>query len=360
MFARNTKGWIGFDIGATSVKAAQLVRSGQTYRLHAAAIVPRSERWPVAALNESEARSSADEISAAASLCEHLVGKNAATVLPAGACDLRQIDAPAAKRTGDKPDLVRAIEVETQRSMRDRVFDWWPMSSHGGKINIVIAPRAWSDRVSADVGASGWHCRVIDALPWALARAARLVNPSRSHGPIAALDWAYGRSTVCLVHNGVPTLVRSLKDCGYHSVIAAVASNLRMSEADAETLLHRYGLGSKANNSGVAALDARADTSAASTVIEDIVDQPVAHLALEILRTLDYWRGVTRGQAPETMYIFGGGGAIAGAGPRLTELLGLPVQPWQMPIEEAAWELPLPACLFGAAAGLSALAWEAA
>ncbi|HEX6963247.1 MAG TPA: hypothetical protein VF175_15375 [Lacipirellula sp.] len=359
MFARQTTGWIGFDIGATSVKAAQVVRAGGVYRIRSAAIVPRSERWPLTAFAEDEARSSADEISAAGSLCERLAGRNAAALLPIGACDVVQMDAPAAKRSGDRPDFARAIEVETQRSMRDRVFEWWPTGAHPGKINVVAAPRAWSDRICADVTASRWNCRVIDALPWALARAASLAKQPDGNRPIAALDWAHGRSTICLVQSGVPVLVRSLKDCGYQNVIGTVAANLRMSEADAETLLQRFGLSSEPGSNAANSPVEHTGRAASTSVIEDILDQPLTHLAQELRRTLDYWRGVTRGQTPETIYIFGGGGALAGVGSRLSQLLGLPVQPWRLQVEDAAAEFMPPSCLFGAAVGLSALAWEA-
>jgi type IV pilus assembly protein PilM len=359
MLARQTTGWVGFDIGATSVKAAQVVRTAAGCRIRAAAIVPRSERWPITAFAESEARSSADEIRAAASLCNHLAGTTAASLLPVAACDLIQMDAPVAKRTGDHPDLVRAIEAECQRSLRDRVFDYWPVAASSGKLNVITAPRTWSDRISADVADSGWRCRVIDGLPWALARAASLVHRSESGRPIAALDWAYGRSTVCLVQHGVPVLVRSLKECGYQDVIASVAANLRMSEQDAESLLQRFGLAGGGSERDSTAPRPPAERQAAAAVIEDILEHPLTLLANELRRTLDYWRGVTRGQSPESIYIFGGGGALAGVGPRLSDSLGVSVQPWELPTDDAAAEYTPPPCLLGAAVGLSALAWEA-
>ena len=67
----------------------------------------------------------------------------------------------------------------------------------------------------------------------------------------------------------------------------------------------------------------------------------------------------TRGQAPETIYLFGGGGTLQGVGPRLSEQLNMPVLPWQLPIDSRAGSENLPpTCLLGAAVGLSALAWE--
>jgi Tfp pilus assembly PilM family ATPase len=336
-------GWIGFDLGATSVKVAQVVRTDAGPRIRSAAIVPRAERWAPGALTEDRPRTSADEIKSSASLCDRLHGANAASILPVAVCDVVQMDAPAAKR-GGAVDLLRAIEAETHRPMRDRVVDSWPVSLQPGKINVVAAPRAWSDQVSADVAAAGWNCRVIDALPWALARAASLNSGVEAGKPIAALDWGYGKSTITLVHNGVPVHVRSLKDCAFQTILEKISQGLRLDERDAELLLQKQGLATNSTRS--------------ASVIDDLLDQPLARLTQELRRTLDFWRGITRGKLPEAIFIFGGGGTLAGIGHRLTEQLGIRVDPWQLPAEESADAAQMPpACLLGAAIGLSAVAW---
>jgi Tfp pilus assembly PilM family ATPase len=191
-------------------------------------------------------------------------------------------------------------------------------------------------------------------LPWALARAAALAHPDSAQ-PIAALDWAYGKSIICLVSHGVPVLVRSLKDCGYQSVAESIAKGLRMSSSDAESLLLKFGLKASADDANAAG------QVGAESVIDDLLHPPINHLIHELHRTFDYWRGVTRGQSPAAVYLFGGGGTLAGVGPRLTEQLGLPVHPWRLPFDSRASTANMPpACLLGAAVGLSALAWEGA
>jgi Tfp pilus assembly PilM family ATPase len=186
----------------------------------------------------------------------------------------------------------------------------------------------------------------VDALPWTLARAATLAAPETAQ-PIAALDWAYGKSTICLVQKGVPVLVRSLKNCAFQDVLTTIADGLRVDERDAELLLQKHGL-QPLQEKG------RGD------VIGELLEGPITRLTQELLRTLEFWRGATRGQAPATIYVFGGGGTIAGIGERLTQRVGVPIESWRLPLEnstDAAW-MP-PACLLGVAAGLSALAWEA-
>jgi Tfp pilus assembly PilM family ATPase len=342
-------GWVGFDIGATSVKAAQLVRKDGVYEIRSAALVSRKPRWTTAKLAEDKPLTSADELRSAGSMCEHLAGNAAAAVLPAALCDIIQMDAPTGKRHGSAPDLLRAVEAETHRSMRDHVYDTWPVTVQNGKINVVAAPRAWSDQISADVAAGGWNCQVIDALPWALARAASLVAP-HAEGLYAALDWGYGKTTMCLVRQGVPALVRSLKDCAFQDVLDAVSQRLRLDQRDAEILLRKHGL----------EMDETAETLRSYGLIEDLLAEPVTRLVQEIRRTIGYWQGITRGKTPEAIYLFGGGGTLAGVDRRLSEMLGTTVESWTLPIYRAgdADAIP-PACLLGAAAGLSALAWEA-
>ncbi|MBA3482917.1 MAG: hypothetical protein H0T51_14000 [Pirellulales bacterium] len=357
MLAHQKTGWIGFDLGATSVKVAQVVRTDAGPRIRSAAIVPRAERWAPGALTDDRPRSSADEIRCSASLCDRLHGANAASILPVTVCDVVQMEAPAAKR-GGAVDLLRAMEAETHRTMRDRVVDSWPVSLQPGKINVVAAPRAWSEQISADVAAAGWNCRVIDALPWALARAASLNSGVDAGTPVAALDWGYGKSTITLVHNGVPVHVRSLKDCAFQTILETISRGLRLDEGDAELLLQKHGLTTASG--GIRSAELAASPAPGSSVIDDLLEQPLNRLTLELRRTLDFWRGITRGKLPEAIFIFGGGGTLAGIGDRLTEQLGIRVGPWQLPAEEPADAAQLPpACLLGAAIGLSAVAWEA-
>jgi actin-like ATPase involved in cell morphogenesis len=97
----------------------------------------------------------------------------------------------------------------------------------------------------------------------------------------------------------------------------------------------------------------------ASSLIEDMIREPLGQLVDEIRRTFSYWQGLLRGKLPEAVYLFGGGGAIRGLDGYLRDSLKLAVEPWTLPYENAAEDEMPPACLLGAAAGVSAAAWEA-
>jgi Tfp pilus assembly PilM family ATPase len=340
-------GWIGFDLGAASDKAGQVMRKGGEFYIRSAAIVPRAERWSIDDLTSGEPRSSADEMRAAASVCGNLAGNVAGAVLPVALCELAQVDVPAGQRWG-RNELVRAAEAETQQSLADRVVDWWPGTLRPNRMNVVAAPRTWSERVSADVAAAGRHCRLLDALPWALARAVGMVEAGEPDRTAIAFDWGCSSATLCLIHQRTPALTRQLHDAGYQRLIDAVGQELRVDERDADRLLQKYGL------TGPGA------PAAPTSAIEYAAAEPLERLERELKRTLSYWNGQARNAAPAVIYLFGGGASIPGVDRRLSQATNLEVRIWSLPAESADQAAWLPSAhLLGPALGLSALAWEA-
>ncbi|RIK86937.1 MAG: hypothetical protein DCC67_02420 [Planctomycetota bacterium] len=355
MVLASKQGWMGFDIGAAGVKAAQLVRRNGAYCIRSAAFAPRRQAWPEPWLATEPPRPSGDEVSCAASLCETVRGRSAAALMPAAACETFSLAAPAGKR-GHEHGLASALAIEAQRPMHDCVFAAWPTGLQAGQINAVAAARSWSDQVTADVASSGWRCRLIDALPWALARAVALMAPDATQGTVAALDWGYGRATMCLIHHGVPAMVRILKDCAFRTTLEALARALRLDERDADAALRRFGLG------GCALADDSCEPPADATtrsIIAELLEPELARLVHEIRRTLAYWQGATRGRCPDAVYLFGGGCTLADFDQRLSSQLALRAERWRLPLERPDDEHTLPpTCLLGVAAALSALAWE--
>ncbi len=345
MLRTRKTGWIGFDLGATSVKAAQAVRLAGEYFIRAAAVIPRPERWDAAMLTEGTPRTSVDELRAAISVGDRFSGAAASIVLPMPLCEVAQVDAAIAEKRGAAA-LLRAIEAETHQTLEDHVVDWRPSPLKPDRLNVVTAPRRWSDQVSADVAAAGRHCRAIDALPWALARAVGMVHRVDPPTAAVAVDWGHSTATACLVHGGAPALVRRLKDCGYQTIVAAAQSELRLDERDAEALLQKYGLSCPGASAQCAA------------TMASVVAEPLDRFHRELKRTLHYWHGQARDAVPEVIYLFGGGASLVGVAERMSEALGIETRIWNLPPETSseADHLP-PAHLLGPALGLSALAW---
>jgi Tfp pilus assembly PilM family ATPase len=343
MLRSRATGWIGFDVGDASVKAAQVVRKGSEFRIASAAMIPRRQRWKADELTADAPLSSGDEMMAAASICDRLVGRAAAAVLPMVLCETVQVSASTARRGGD--ELIASVEAELHQSLAGNVIASWPASLSSEKVNVVTVPTAWSEQVSGDIAGGRWDCRAIDALPWALARAVVMAAPEAASGAVAALDWGYGRATLTFIHQGTPAFVRTLKDCGYQHFVAAAESALRLSTADAEKVLRRYGL---------------EPADACGRVISEALAAPMSRLENELRRTLGHWQSQSRGAKPQSISLFGGGSLLRGAADRLAAVLEMPVPLWSLPpIDESVSEQLPPASLLGPAVAASALAWEA-
>jgi Tfp pilus assembly PilM family ATPase len=345
IFTARKSGWIGFDLGDACVKAAQVVRRDGRYHVRSAAIVPRFERWNPAELTAENSLTSADELQAAASLCGGLSGRSAAVILPMSLCETIQVDAEASTREGG---LHAVVEAEMHQSMDGYVVGSWPASLQSGKLNVMTVPEAWSDQVSADVAAGRWLCRAIDSLPWALARAVAMTDDYDPERTVAALDWGYGRATLCLVHQRAPAMARCLKDCGFAAAFAGLETSLRLPIRDAERLLAAQGL-----------CLATAGTTDAERAISEALAPSLHQLEHELRRTLGYWQSQTRGKRPQALYLFGCGAAVRGLPQQLASLLDIDVHLWRLPAEDPADEALLPPPhLLAPALAASALAWE--
>src|SRR5262245_40118731 len=207
MVFKRATGWIGIDVGGACVKTAQAVRRGGSFYVRSAAIVPRRQRWTADALAAPDPQSSVDEMLAAASICDRLAGSAAAAVMPMALCEAIQVETPTSHRRSEA-DLAALVEAETHHSLADRVLGTWPAALPPGRTNVMTAPIAWSDQLSADVAAARWNCRAVDSLPWALARAATMAAAPAEPPLSVVIDWGYARATMCLVHQGAPAAVR--------------------------------------------------------------------------------------------------------------------------------------------------------
>ncbi|QEG34201.1 type IV pilus biogenesis protein PilM [Bythopirellula goksoeyrii] len=359
MFRQQKHGWIGIDIGSATVKVAQLARNGDTLRVVARAIVPRS--LPVTTEErETELEplwSASGEIGAAVALANGLRGRKAASTMPMGLCDLHHIDR-LDEFSEDLDSVVRhAVESATQSSADHLQFDIWPAESHDGlnqplRWNVLAVARPWSDQIYSDVVNNGFACQQIDGLPHTLTRAIDMGLSSERTLPVSALDWGYSQATFCIVHEGRPVYARVLKDCGLDRVIRSVSDGLDIRPEQTYGLLQQYGL-SGLNSSG---------TDEKATLVAELIKEPLLQLENELSRTLSYVTSLRRSIKPQQLYLFGGGGLIKQLSNYLTRQLQIESRVWQLnplPSNEHASE-PEGHCLFGPALALSALAWEEA
>ncbi len=349
---RKKTGWIGIDVGTSHVKVAQVVQSNKRWELAAAAIVPRTMGWDFTSADSGKYIGSSEEMATAADLRRDLLGKNVAAALPMSICRTHQVDGAldtAANRQGKLRQLVEAATCQPAAHLQCAA--WHAETPEKGtsplKTNIISAPQIWTDNLAQEISSLGWNCRTIDGAPLALARAVSMVLPRKSKETWAALDWGYTQATVCIVHNRRPVYVRPLKNCGFKQVLQSITSELDIDEKQAVQLLEEHDL-STANR------DQRAQ------VILDSISGPIEKLEFEIQRTMSHLQTQRRQIIPQGVFMFGGGSAVNGIAPLLTERLGLEHRRWQFGngqqtdnLVDANWTH-----LLGPAIALSALAWE--
>ncbi|TWT88916.1 Competence protein A [Pseudobythopirellula maris] len=337
------QGWIGADLGAAAVKVAQVTRRRGSYSIAAAALVDRDRPWETDPAQDPVEETSADALLAGSSLCNALSGRDAAAVVSMSRCEHAAVKAPTTVERLDESEVRRRAAVLALPGLDSCQLGWWPgaaeRSGDAVSWNLIGLDRDLSDRVAREVVNAGWDCRLIDAMPWCLARAVGLVRGADQDKTFATLDIGYDRAVLCLVQSGRPVFVRALRGVGLRDALGIVRNDLGLDAGDADLLLRRATEGKS-----------RADTASP-------LDETVLNLADETARTLAFWRGKSAGLEPGRVWLFGGGALLPGVAPAVAEATSTEASVWSLPFdneEASVW----PAPLFGAAAGLSALAWS--
>jgi len=351
MFNKYKTGWIGIDVGSSSIKAAQVVRRRSGLRVVASAIVPRRTSWEPQMLKQGGPLSSADELRCAVDLDHSFRGRNVAASLPMEVCEIHQIEALFETLSANHHAARRALETLIQRSAEKLQFGLWsaepPQNNRKNpRCHLLAVDRRWADQLAADVLKNGWSCRVIDGLPHSLARAVQMGSPQQGSAPVAALDWGYGQVTFCVIHQGQPAYTRVLKECRLKSVLDVLVESLGVTHDEAHQLLQQYGVLSKGMT----------PDNDCQRVISDLIALPLKQIVRELERTLTHIKLQLPKFYPEKLFLFGGGALVEGIPRHFSELLEISTQVWNLP--SAFQEQSTHSCLLGPAIALSALAWE--
>jgi len=347
MFQSHKKGWIGVDVGTSTVKVVQLHRHNDRLQIAAKAIVPRREPWQT--LSSSDPLSSTNELQAAAALLGDFKGRRTAATLSMALCDVHRIESLVSSSSRQAAAIRQTIEMATQNSADNWQYDCWSPKSlqeGSGGTNVLTALRTWTDQLCEDIAQLGWSCQLIDGLPLAMARAVRLVHPNSSGAPLAAIDLGYGAATFCTVVEGAATYVRSLKDCGFQRLLRVISEELNVTTGEAQRLFQEHGI----------AADPGSPLSDTAEILQELSDNYLSELVQEISRTLAHQKGQRQSVVPEQIYLLGGGATVKGLATQLTRTLQTNVEVWRFGDEPSGDALPT--CLLGPAIALSALAWE--
>lgn len=353
-------GWIGVDIGTHGVKLAQVVRAGDSVRLLHAAVMQRREPWSDGErLGASKPATSIGEILAALD-SGRFAGRNAAGVLPMNACEYRGIHVPPGTDRERREMVASELADQWEDQPHPMEFDFWPLdadedpaTSDGCNVGVLAVGRPWIGQLVRDFQKSNLYCWAIDGAPLAMARAVGMVDGDGAKRRVLAVDWGYSNTTLSIVSDGRPLYTRRVHHCALRKLLDAIGTTMNVTLDQARHLVDTEGVvAPQGSPDGHSPLQMTI-TRAASETIDELVSQ--------VLRTLQFVAS-QQSLSPSMCWLMGGGASIRNIGPYLSDALAMPVRIWQLPTDgdQLSCTTGNRSAVFGAAAALSALAWEEA
>lgn len=307
---------IGLDIGTTQVRAAEVeLGSGRGTRrptLIRAGEVP----LPFGAVRDGEVVEPSTVGTAIKQLwAQHKFGSKD-VVLGVGnqRVLVRELDLPAMPL----PELKASLQFQVQDlipvAVEDAILDYLPTGSRAGEHGAIVSGllvAATKDTVRANVAAvkaAGLNPAGVDLSAFALARA--LGGPDTMGQILALVDIGARVTTVVIVANGVPMMVRLLPSGGQDAT-EAVTKALGVTAAEAEGIKRQIGFGF----SVAPELDeaARAVAGVTTSLVESIRN------------TFVYYAASHPGAAAQAVYVTGGACQLPGLGQYLSSASRLPV-----------------------------------
>jgi Tfp pilus assembly PilM family ATPase len=361
MFSKQKKsGWIGIDAGSTSLKVVQLESSNGILRVRSRICIPRTKqndgicRLKDATSQEYQSDSVRGEISAALELSLALEGRRCAVAPSMADCEIHRIADKEAREQEFASYVRESVAYLTATSVADRQLDCWStresQTPGAAGWNVISLPTPVSDQLYDDLSLNRLRCQKITGLPQALACAVSLTARQDFEKSVAVLDWGVRVATFAVIRRGSPVYVRALKNCGYDRMITQLGKYLEVNSWEAQRLLRNVGIASEENS-----------TLQESLLVKEAVAEPLRQIQSEIKRTLDYLRFQRQSLDPQSLQLFGGGALTPGIADHLERKLQLPTSKWSFDRSESENDLTTLEldAQYGAAFGLSALAWEA-
>lgn len=309
---------IGLDIGTTQVRATEVELSagrggrGVLPTLLRAGEVP----LPFGAVRDGEVSEPSTVGTAIKQLwSQHKFShKNVVIGIGNQRVVVRELDLPAMPLPELKASLPFQVQDLLPVAVEDAILDYLPTGSRVGEHGPVVSGllvAATKDTVRANVAAvraAGLRPVSVDLSAFALARALPAVSDDVH--TVALVDIGARVTTVVVVANGVPSLVRLLPTGGQDAT-DAVQQALNVPMAEAEALKRQIGFGYTTAPEHDAA--ARALATATTSLVESIRN------------TFVYYAASHPGAAAQAVYLTGGASQLPGLGQYLSSASRLPV-----------------------------------
>ncbi len=346
---RSKRGWIGIDIGARSIKMAQVEASASGYRILA--------RWTLDAENNSimtRDEMGSHLLKSSLSRCRSLrslfFGRDCAAVLSMSMVDFRLLEIPRGNADEQNQMIGEELAADLGMEPENLAFDGWEVGNESTanteltRMATIAVSRTLAEQLNDSLLAAGLNCRALDGMPCALARAVEMAGLGKPERAVIAIDLGYTSPLFVLVKGGRPIFARTLRGVGLQSIVQPLEKSLQISSDECQQLLTRFGV----------VVNGQAPVVATQKTMQLIAD-PLHNLVTEIKRTVDYIGTQFRSLSTSQICLFGGGALVKNLPEYLSQQLHLPVAPWTLGGERSD---PSDA-LYGVAAGLSCLQGEA-
>ncbi len=333
---RATSAW-GFDIGTLAIKAVQLKLQDGRLSYHTRLSIPRTVE------SGSSTTSLADELSSIFSRRHLYRQEDAYAVVSFSRTQLDSFELPPGSI--DELRLMVRSELE-ENGRREFVSDCWlsdcaSSSNADGQavsVSALAMPEADSIEIAEDMLSAGLRCRVLDGLPFALARAA---NWAGAYPSVAAVDLGASVSTFVAVRNGQPQLIRPLRNCSATDLLRRLADRIDLPIEECWSLLPN--------------LPELMDAASHSwrQLVHSVTESYLNELGEELTRTMSFVDRTSKTHRPEEIWLFGAGAIWPNLRENLESIVERPVRIWSL--EPSATDYVPDDAAFGPAVAMAML-----
>lgn len=308
--ARQRQGWIGLDIGSATLKLAQVEQRSGKWHLCYKQVIPISGGGLRETLLSTLSGSSGWR------------RRSVACLLPWSMTELRTLELPPAS----DDEIAQLVESELcTADSEDFQAAHWPARrdvkpEEVAPVHALTIPSTTVSEVVEAVESANLDCHIVDARPFALARAVAMMPGVEGGKSYAAVDWGFESVSIVLVCDGRPYFTRLLPNTGLRLLIDRLQKRLTLTFPEAAALLLRFRL-QTADSPG---------TDDISAAISKLTREPIDKAAAELRRTTDFVCQDNPSLRPERVLLFGGGATIQGIDERLQQHLAMPVSVWRL------------------------------
>ncbi len=305
------RGLVGLDIGTSSVKAVQLHRSGQTYRLVALGIAPvQPEAIVDGAIMDAPGVSTAIR----QIFEENQIGlKDVAVSVSGHSVIVKKIRVPHMKKTELREGIAWEAEQHIPYAINDVNLDFQIIqgtSSSDGEMDILLVA-VKKDTVNEYLGvvsAAGLKAAVVDVDAFAIENALETSGDVKPGEVMALVDVGASVTTINIVQGGISEFTRDSPLAGYRYT-ESLQKRLGLSYEQAEAL--KMGSAVEGHDYGEA---------------KPVIDVVSAELGGEIRQSIEFYTSSGSQQAIHRVVLSGGCARLQDLASSLSHTLELPVE----------------------------------